>query len=73
MKGKGLYGKFNVSRVDERDREGGDRENAQYFVLDYVNDPFAKQALQFYAFICHNDYPELSQDLWIALRDSYGK
>ncbi len=68
MKDTGLYGKFHVSRVDERDQPGGDKENARYFVLDYVNDPFARQALMYYAFVCSKDYPELAQDLWIQLK-----
>lgn len=44
----GLYGKFHVERVDGKDRPGGPREGARYFVLDYVNDPVARIALRAY-------------------------
>ena len=66
----GLMEKFHVSRVDGRDQPGGDKANARYFVLDYVHDPYAKQALMHYAKACQAEYPQLSQDLWIALRDA---
>jgi hypothetical protein len=67
QKTTGLYGKFHVSRVDGRDQPGGDKENARYFVLDYVNDPYAKYALMRYASACTPEYPELAEDLWIEL------
>lgn len=44
----GLYGKFHVERVDGKDRPGGPKEGAKYFVLDYVNDPVARIALRAY-------------------------
>lgn len=44
----GLYGKFHVERVDGKDRPGGPKEGARYFVLDYVNDPVARIALRAY-------------------------
>lgn len=66
-----LKQKFFVERVDGRDKPGKDKENAQYFVLDFVNDKYAKEALKFYAWICQEEYPELSMDLWIALRDAW--
>ncbi len=66
-----LHAKFRVDRRDGRDKHGGDREDARYFVLDYVHDPYARRALEYYAFLCHNKLPGLSQDLWVALRDTY--
>lgn len=63
MNVKGLYGKFYVSRVDGRDQSGGDKEGAKYFVLDYVNDPFARESLLVYAWNCADEYPELAQDI----------
>ncbi len=61
---KGIYSKYNVSRRDRRDQPGGDREHAHYFVLDLVYDPFAREALKYYAFKCAAEYPELAADLW---------
>lgn len=58
-----VYGKFYVERVDGRDLPGGDKENARYFVLDYVNDPFARDALYAYAFACTIDYPLLAESI----------
>jgi hypothetical protein len=45
----GLYQKFDVTRRDGRDRPGGDREGAAYFVLDVIHDPLAVPALRAYA------------------------
>lgn len=67
---EGLREKFYVSRVDGRDAPGEDREDARYFVLDYKYDKFAKRALMHYAFVCQEELPELSQDLWVALREA---
>lgn len=60
---RGLYGKFRVERVDGRDRPGGDKEGAVYFVLDTTHDPFAAPALRAYADACADGYPALSRDL----------
>lgn len=46
---KRLYPKFRVERVDGKDVRGGDREDARYFVLDYVHDHHARRALFAYA------------------------
>ena len=70
MRGKGLYGKFFVGRVDGKDQPGGTKENARYFVLDYANDPYAVEALKYYAYKCKEEYPELARDLWLALREA---
>lgn len=64
MNQEGLKTKYSVDRI------GGDKPGARYFVLDYVNDPIARKALAYYAFKCLDEYPQLSQDLWIALRDT---
>lgn len=60
---KGLYGKFNVSRVDGRDAPGGDKAGAYYYVLDLTHDPFARVALAAYAHACEGDFPLLAADL----------
>lgn len=64
---RGLYGKFRVERVDERDQPGGDKAGAAYFVLDYVHDPYARVALGAYAQACAEGYPALAADLRAAL------
>ena len=60
---RGLYPKFNVSRIDGRDAAGGDREGAQYFVLDLTHDPFARKAAKAYAKACKAKYPQLAADI----------
>lgn len=60
----GLYGKYQVSRWDGRDRPGHDKDNAEYFVLDLANDPYARTAMAVYAEECRYDEPELSRDLY---------
>lgn len=61
----GLYGKFRVERSDGRDRPGGDKADARYFVLDYVHDPYARLALRAYidALKADGAEPELMADL----------
>lgn len=59
----GLYDKFRITRRDKRDQIGGDRMNADYFVLDLTYDPFAKKALLAYALACAAEYPELSNQI----------
>lgn len=66
----GLYRKYCVYRTDGRDMEGGDREKARYFVLDYIHDPYARRALELYAQICEQEYPYLSQDLQKELKQT---
>ena len=60
----GLYQKFDVKRRDGRDAAGGDRQNAAYFVLDVVNDPFAVAALTNYRIMCEGTCPELANELF---------
>ena len=59
----GMYHKFTVYRNDGRDKLGGDRHGAQYFVLDVTHDKFAKPALATYVAACRNDYPALADDI----------
>jgi len=58
-----LQQKYYVYRIDERDRAGGDRCDSKYFVLDYIHDPYSIPALEAYALACHEDLPNLSQEL----------
>jgi hypothetical protein len=67
-----LHGKFRVERVDGRDKPGGDKAGAHYFVLDYVNDPYARTALAAYARACEKKLPGLSRDLWAELAYPHG-
>jgi hypothetical protein len=69
----GLFQKFWVRRVDGRDRPGGDREGAVYFVLDVVHDTeHAAAALAAYADSCQEEQPTLASalDLLVAELDS---
>lgn len=68
-----VCGKFHVQRVDGRDQPGGDKEDADYFVLDIIHDPYAREALMFYAFKCVDKFPELSADIWNMLKVDYDK
>lgn len=68
-----LYQKYNVSRVDGRDLPGGDKASARYFVLDYMNDWYARIALGCYADSCSIEFPELAADIEQKLADSKGK
>lgn len=66
----GLFGKYHVERVDGRDAPGGDKADARYFVLDYVNDPLARWPLLQYANRAwRRGYTELAEDLWRQLRE----
>lgn len=69
QKTKGLYVKFNVSRMDGRDKPGGDRNGAEYFVLDLTHDKHARAALLAYAASCRYEYPALSRDLFAKCKD----
>lgn len=63
----GLYGKFEVRRLDGTDAPGGKHEHSEYFVLDLTCDPFARCALATYALACAKEYPKLAEDLWTQL------
>lgn len=59
----GLFEKFRVERVDGKDKPGGDKDGAEYFVLDYAHDPDGWVAAASYAVTCSDRRPVLSQDL----------
>ena len=59
MNTDGLYRKFVVRRVDESPKHSC----CDYFVLDWVHDPFAVPAALAYADACEDDFPELATDL----------
>ena len=69
----GLLPKFLVNRVDGRDQSGGDREGADYFVLDLTFDPYAKAALEVYMDSCAAKYPALAADLRKKLETPEGE
>lgn len=58
---RGLYTKYRVEKVNGKD-------HGRCFVLDYDNDPHARIALEAYADSCADDYPQLAEDLYSALR-----
>lgn len=60
---RGIYHKFNVTRVDGSSAPGGKHDGCFYFVLDLDHDPHAKAALKAYADSCRNEYPKLAADL----------
>jgi len=62
-KSRGIYGKFNVSRVDGSDNQGGKHDGCEYFVLDATHDPYATPALRAYADACAAEYPLLAADI----------
>ena len=67
----GIYPKFFVRRIDGRDQDGGDREDAKqgYFVLDPVFDPAARPALALYSMLARQmGYEKLADDLDHNLR-----
>lgn len=68
----GLYAKYYVARMDNRDLPGGDKWNAQYFVLDYANDPHARTALRRYAQACALDEPKLALEIIQRLMEIEG-
>jgi len=68
-KSQGLYTKYHVRRVDNKDATIGDKHFAcPLFVLDVRHDEYARAALKVYAFLCTKEYPELSKDLWELLK-----
>jgi len=62
-KDKGLYNKFKVYRKDGQDKPGDRHHHCSYFVIDMTHDKFAMPALMAYSKHCHDEYPELSNDL----------
>lgn len=68
----GMYAKFDTRRLDGRDQPGGDKDRAQYFVLDYAQDPYARPALYAYADACETELPQLAADLRAELERTEG-
>ena len=64
-KGRGLYQKFHVARLDGSSGPGGKHDGCDYFVLDLTHDPFALAAVIEYARACCAEYPKLAADLYI--------
>lgn len=63
-KTRGLYKKFNVTRVDGTDQKGGKHEGCHYLVLDLDHDPIARTAAIAYANEAHKaGYNDLSADI----------
>jgi len=63
-KRRGLYAKFEVHRMDGRDRPGQKHDGCRYFVLDLDHDPLAYAALKAYAdAAAHCGYTALARDL----------
>lgn len=63
---RGLYQKFNVTRIDGSDAPGERNHGHHYLVLDLdklATDSHAKAAVIAYAESCEDDYPQLAADL----------
>jgi hypothetical protein len=60
---RGLYGKYDVRRLDGSSGPGGKHEHCEYFVLDLSHDSHAIPAIHAYAKSCEGDYPKLAADL----------
>jgi hypothetical protein len=63
---RGLYQKFNVTRIDGSDAPGERNHGHRYLVLDLdklPTDAHAKAAVIAYAESCEDDYPQLAADL----------
>lgn len=60
---QGLYGKFDIRRVDGSDGPGGKHEGCEYFALDLTHDKHAVAALAAYADACEATHPLLAADL----------
>jgi len=64
----GLYNKYNVLRLDGKDKPGGRHEHCHYFVLDIIHDKHAIPALRAYAASCEAEFPLLAEDLLLICR-----
>lgn len=60
---RGLYGKFQMQRVDSRDASGEKHDGCEFFVLDLTHDPYAIPVVEAYADACEEAYPVLAADL----------
>lgn len=62
-KGKGLYGKFLVTRTDGQSEPGKKHDGCGYWVIDITHDPYADVVLLAYAKACRAASPRLARDL----------
>lgn len=58
--GAGLCRKYDVRRLND---SAGKHDACEYFVLDWIHDPFALPAIAAYAAACERHLPELARDL----------
>lgn len=63
---QGLFEKYNVNRLDGKDRPGGKHEKCELFTLDITHDPHARPALLAYINSVRTTHPNLALDM--ALR-----
>lgn len=63
----GLYGKYQIERVDGTSAPGRKHHKCEYFVLDLTHDPHAIPAIKAYADSCRNCFPTLALDLLNAI------
>lgn len=68
-KERGLYGKYQIRRVDGSTDKGKKHEKCDYFVLDVTHDPHAAPALFSYAASAKADgYEQLAADLYAKIQ-----
>lgn len=60
---EGLFEKYKVQRVDDRDQPGEKHYRCALFVLDLTHDPWARYAAQRYAHWIESENPQLAQDI----------
>lgn len=66
-KARGLYRKFDrISRADGSSEPGGKHDGCEYFVLDLTHDRYASRAIEYYARLCSDENPALSDDLLLT-------
>lgn len=63
----GIYRKYLVKRL--RDKEGK-HDRCEYFVLDWMHDPFAVTAARAYANACETELPALASELRAKASDA---
>lgn len=69
-KSRGLYRKFDVTRVDGSSGPDGKHHDCEYFVLDLSHDKHAEAELRAYAESCAAEFPQLAADLRHKLDDA---
>lgn len=64
LRRQGVVQKYYVDRVDGANDDPTSKHfNKDYFVLDPIDDPFARVALKAYIEACKDEYPYLAHDL----------